>query len=44
MSEPNVNFQHKDRFFKKVFSEKKDLLSLYNAINDTAYDDPEMLF
>lgn len=43
MSEPNVNFQHKDRFFKKVFSEKKDLLSLYNAINDTAYDDPEMI-
>ena len=40
MSETKVNYQHKDRLFKKVFSEKKDLLSLYNAINDTSYDDP----
>ena len=43
MSETKVNFQHKDRLFKKVFSKKEDLLSLYNAINDTAYDDPEMI-
>ena len=38
-----MNREHKDRLFKKVFSEKKDLLSLYNAINDSDYDDPEEL-
>ena len=41
MSETKVNTQHKDRLFKKVFSEKKDLLSLYNAVNGTDYKDPE---
>ncbi len=41
MSEIRINTQHKDRFFKKIFSEKKDLLSLYNAINGTDYQNPE---
>ena len=41
MSEIRINTQHKDRFFKKVFAEKKDLLSLYNAINGTDYQNPE---
>ena len=29
--------------FRMVFREKKELLSLYNAINGTNYDDPEAL-
>lgn len=36
-----VNKQYKDRLFKFVFKEKKDLLELYNAINDTDYDNPD---
>jgi len=36
-----VNSKHKDRLFKWVFHEKKDLMQLYNAINDTDYDNPE---
>ena len=39
----NINREHKDRLFRKVFSSKKDLLSLYNAINDSDYDNPEEL-
>ncbi len=38
-----INRQYKDRFFKKVFSEKKALLRLYNALNSTNYDDPEAI-
>ncbi|MBE5912201.1 hypothetical protein [Pseudobutyrivibrio sp.] len=36
----STNRQHKDRLFKKVFGTKEDLLSLYNAINNTDYSDP----
>jgi len=36
-----INKQYKDRLFKLVFKEKKDLLELYNAINDTNYDNPD---
>ena len=39
----SINTKSKDRFFKKLFSEKKDLLSLYNAINLTDYTDPDMI-
>ncbi len=41
MEEVNANREHKDRFFKKVFSTKKALLSLYNAVNGTDYDNPD---
>ena len=37
MSKIQVNRQYKDRLFKLVFSNKEDLLDLYNAINDTNY-------
>ena len=37
----NTNRQHKDRLFKKVFDNKEYLLSLYNAINDTDYSNPD---
>ncbi len=39
----SVNRNNKDRFFKRVFSEKEALLSLYNAINDTDYTDPDLI-
>lgn len=38
-----VNRKVKDRLFRILFREKKDLLSLYNAVNGTTYDDPETL-
>ncbi|MCB7376915.1 hypothetical protein, partial [Bariatricus massiliensis] len=38
-----VNRVYKSRIFEMVFSDKKELLSLYNAANGTKYDDPEML-
>lgn len=41
VNEPNVNVQYKDRLFKLVFRDKKDLLQLYNAVNQTSYDNPE---
>ena len=41
MSENSTNRQYKDRLFKKVFSTKEDLISLYNAINGTDYDNPD---
>ena len=38
-----VNQKHKDRLFRFVFQDKKYLLSLYNAINKTDYQNPEDL-
>ena len=34
---------YKDRLFRMVFREKKELLGLYNAVNGTSYIDPEAL-
>ncbi len=36
-----ANREHKDRLFKKIFSDKETLLELYNAVNDTAYTNAE---
>ena len=41
MQKIQINRQYKDRLFKLVFNNKKDLLQLYNAINDTNYNNPE---
>lgn len=38
-----INREHKDCLFRLTFREKKDLLELYNAINDTSYQNPEEL-
>lgn len=35
------NREYKDRLFKLIFREKRELLELYNALNDTAYENPE---
>ena len=39
----HVNRKYKDRLFRFLFKEKKDLLDLYNAVNDSNYDEPEEL-
>ena len=38
-----INREHKDRLFKFIFQERKNLLQLYNALNDTNYNNPEDL-
>ena len=40
---PTANKKYKDTVFRMLFSDKKNLLSLYNAINRTAYEEPEEL-
>ena len=39
----HVNRKYKDRLFRFLFKEKKDLLDLYNAVNGSNYDNPEAL-
>ena len=39
----NVQRNYKDTVFRRIFSEKESLLSLYNALGGTAYTDTENL-
>ena len=41
--EPQVKRIYKDSVFRMLFKEKSELLSLYNALYGTEYDDPEQL-
>lgn len=34
---------YRDRVFRMIFKEKKEFLELYNAMNASSYDDPEIL-
>ena len=43
MQKINVNRKHKDKLFRTVFREKKDLLALYNALNGTDYTNEDDL-
>lgn len=43
MGEKLIHRQYKDRLFRMAFREKRHLLALYNAINDSDYEDPEEL-
>ncbi len=43
MTETNVKRNYKDTVFRMLFQEKETLLSLYNAVNGTDYDNPEDL-
>lgn len=43
MAEHKINKRYKDRVFRIIFHEKKDLLELYNAINDSDYTNPDDL-
>ena len=38
-----VNRKYKDTVFRMLFSDRKNLLSLYNAINGTSYTDAAQL-
>ena len=38
-----ANRNYKDTVFRKLFSDRRNLLSLYNAINGTAYTDETKL-
>ena len=38
-----INKKYKDRLFRLIFQDKKDLLELYNAINNSDYTNPEDL-
>lgn len=40
---PTADREYKDRLFRFVFSNKEDLLSLYNAVSGTEYEDPDEL-
>ena len=40
---PAANRQYKDTVFRMLFSDRKNLLSLYNAISGSHYDDPDKL-
>ena len=42
-NEISVARNHKDRLFRMIFREKKELLSLYNAVNGTSYTNAEEL-
>ena len=37
------NRTYKASLFHMIFKEKKELLSLYNAVNGTSYDNPDEL-
>ena len=38
-----INRKYKDRIFRLIFSDKRDLLELYNAVNSTDYTNPDDL-
>ena len=40
---PTANRNYKDTVFRLLFSDRTNLLSLYNAVNGTAYENPEDL-
>ena len=39
----SVTTQYKDTLFRMLFKEKQKLLELYNAINNTNYNNPKEL-
>ena len=41
MTLSHANRNYKDSLFRMIFREKKELLSLYNAINESAYTEPD---
>lgn len=43
LPEPAPNRTYKSRLFEMIFSDKKALLELYNAVNGTHYDNPDDL-
>ncbi|MDO4345214.1 MAG: hypothetical protein Q4C50_10470 [Eubacteriales bacterium] len=43
MPELRANRAYRSRLFELIFSDKEKLLELYNAVNGTAYSDPDLL-
>ena len=43
MNDYKLNTKYKDRLFRLIFHEKKELLELYNAVNESNYTNPEEL-
>lgn len=43
MSYYKLNTKYKDRLFRLIFREKKELLELYNAMNESNYTNPDEL-
>ena len=43
MGNGTVRRTYKDSLFRMVFREKEELLTLYNAINGTSYENPDDL-
>ena len=43
MAKKQIRRNFKDSLFRMIFREKKELLSLYNAVNGSDYDRPEEL-
>ena len=43
MNEAKIQRNYKDSFFRMLFKNKENLLSLYNALNETAYTDVSRL-
>ena len=43
MNDYKLNTKYKDRLFRLIFHEKKELLELYNAVNESDYTNPEEL-
>lgn len=41
--DPAANYRHKDSLFRIIFRDKKELLSLCNALADTDYQNPDDL-
>jgi len=37
----SINRKYKDRLFRFIFNKPEELLSLYNALNNTSYDNPD---
>lgn len=42
-TEMSADRNFKSRIFEMLYSGRRELLDLYNAINNTAYTDPELL-
>ena len=38
-----INREYKDKLFRLIFSSKEDMLQLYNAVNETEYDNADEL-
>ena len=43
MNDYKLNTKYKDRLFRLIFHEKKELLELYNAVNESYYTNPDDL-